>query len=104
MPANLAREAVDKTPKMVLLRARESGWDYFLLFLWSPPSLRSYVLTMLKEARKTFKAIMTMPVLAPPLADADTSMEGTSTGDVLNKRAADDGTKDAVVKRSRVDM
>ncbi|AFR93950.1 hypothetical protein CNAG_02740 [Cryptococcus neoformans var. grubii H99] len=77
MPANLAREAVDKTPKMVLLRA---------------------------QARKTFKAIMTMPVLAPPLADADTSMEGTSTGDVLNKRAADDGTKDAVVKRSRVGM
>ncbi|OXH38717.1 hypothetical protein J008_01825 [Cryptococcus neoformans] len=104
MPANLAREAVDKTPKMVLLRARESGWYHFLLFLWSPPSLRSYVLTMLKEARKTFKAIMTMPVLAPPLADADTSMEGTSTGDVLNKRAADDGTKDAVVKRSRVGM
>lgn len=76
----------------------------FPLVFVVPPSLRSYVLTMLKEARKTFKAIMTMPVLAPPLADADTSMEGTSTGDVLNKRAADDGTKDAVVKRSRVDM
>lgn len=39
MPANLAREAVDKTPKMVLLRARESGWYYFLSFLWSSPQL-----------------------------------------------------------------
>lgn len=47
---------------------------------------------------------MTMPVLAPPLADADTSMEDASTVDVLNKRAADDGSKDAVVKRSRVGM
>ncbi|KIR37021.1 hypothetical protein I352_00333 [Cryptococcus deuterogattii MMRL2647] len=78
MPANLAREAVDKTPKMVLLRA---------------------------QARKTFKAIMTMPVLAPPpLAEADTSMGDTSAVDVLNKRAADDTAKDAVVKRSRVAM
>lgn len=57
------------------------------------------------EARKTFKAIMTMPVLAPPpLAEADTSMGDTLAVDVLNKRAADDTTKDAVVKRSRVAM
>ncbi|WVO12971.1 hypothetical protein L204_100580 [Cryptococcus depauperatus] len=39
MPANLAKEAVEKTPKMVLLRA---------------------------QARKTFKAIMTLPRYAPP--------------------------------------
>ncbi|WVQ73789.1 hypothetical protein IAR50_003369 [Cryptococcus sp. DSM 104548] len=45
MPANLAKEAVERTPKMVLLRA---------------------------QSRKTFKAIMTMPKYVPaPVQDAE---------------------------------
>lgn len=102
MPANLAREAVDKTPKMVLLRARK--FERFIICARLGSQLTNYYDNV--EARKTFKAIMTMPVLAPPpLAEADTSMVGdTLAVDVLNKRAADDTTKDAVVKRSRVAM
>ncbi|ODO06142.1 hypothetical protein L198_01374 [Cryptococcus wingfieldii CBS 7118] len=46
MPANLAKEAVEKTPKMVLLRA---------------------------QSRKTFKAIMTIPKYVPaPVEDTET--------------------------------
>lgn len=101
MPANLAREAVDKTPKMVLLRARK--FERFITCARPGSQLTNYYDNV--ESRKTFKAIMTMPVLAPPpLAETDTSMGDTLAADVLNKRAADDTTKDAVVKRSRVAM
>lgn len=43
MPANLARETVDKTPKMVLLRARESESVSFPLVFLGPPSSTSHV-------------------------------------------------------------
>ena len=72
MQANVAKDAVSLGPKMVLLKARTSG--YFSASSTPPVlSLRmgkkgSSRLTLV-EARRTFKAVLSAPRLVPSLVD-----------------------------------
>ena len=112
MPANLAKDAVSLSPKRVLLKAR--AW--FALYILAGAGARPWRLIHIVflgncvEARRTFKAILSMPKMVP----APSSLGVVSVDDggelvpgVGTKRstdaARDDGAKRPRVERAEVD-
>lgn len=94
MPANLAKEAVSLNPKKVLLRART----------WFPNLVDNDIeLTFGRtEARRTFKAVLSMPKMVPPpgIAQGDENDLEVTAPTKRTKQDAED--EDSETKRVRV--